>query len=278
MNTIHLHQNRMNPLVLPLILAQELDLFTAHGVTVDLQLSDTFIFNGKEEFLNNKVTGMMGDTTFFFYYLEEGKKAKITSTLTRTIQLVGKKTWASLDTLTVGINRTGLFRFFQDTYLTSLLPPTDYAWINNTYERMTALKQDDIQALVAIEPFVSHILGEQEDTEVIWHSNTLDACYVMWCFDAEFVEAYPESIKGFHLALSEAEHYFNTQPSEEKIQLLKTHCQLTDKQALTFADFQFEPSRNYSPQDYTLCQNWMLDNNEITQKTPISKGLFQPYP
>lgn len=277
MTTIHLHQNRMNPLVLPLILAQELELFTAHGVTVDLRLSDTFIFNGKEEFLTNEVTGMMGDTTFFFYYLNEGKQAKITSTLTRTIQLVGKKDWASYENLTVGINQTGLFRFFQDTYLTSLLPPTNYSFINNTYERMTALKNNDIQALVAIEPFVSHILGEQEDTEVIWHSNHIEACYVMWCFDADFVEAHPESIRGFHLALSEAERYFNSQSPEEKRRLITTHCQLTEKQSLTFSDFQFEPSRNYSPEDYTLCQNWMLANNEITHTTPVSKGLFETY-
>lgn len=91
MAVIKLHQNRVNPLVLPVILADQLGMFKKQQVTVDLRLAETFQFNGKSEFMTGEVDAMMGDTTFFFYYLKDGKYAKITSNLTRTIQIVGNQ-------------------------------------------------------------------------------------------------------------------------------------------------------------------------------------------
>ncbi len=276
MNTIRLQQNRMNPLVLPVILAKELGIFDNYQVSVDLTLSDDFVFNGKKAFLENQVDAIMGDTTFYFYYQNEGKEAMITSTLTRTIQLVGVTNWQDLPELTVGINRTGLFRFFVDTYLNTLLPPTSYHFINNTYERMAALENGDIQALVAIEPFITQVLS-QENTEIIWHSNEIDACFVMWCFDKRFIERFPQTVKNFHLALEDAAHYFNSKTNQEKISLIAQHCKLDHKKAKTYESFVFEPQQNYSVHDFNLCQNWMLNTLEITKKTTSDEGIFKTF-
>lgn len=276
MTRIRLQQNRMNPLVLPLILAQEEGFFKERQVDVHLELSDSFVFSGNKPFLTNDVDAIMGDTTFFFYYLNEGKKAVITSTLTRTIQLVGYQDWQSLPLLTVGINRTGLFRFFLDTYLSDYLPPTTYSYINNTYQRIEALNQHDIQALVAIEPFVSQI-HEELDTTLIWHSNEIEACYVMWCFDENFAHQHPEVIRHFHLALEDAARFFNEQSPSEKISLIETHCGLQPTHAKSFEHFTFEPQANYSPKDFMLCQKWLHDNGEISDLIDSETGIFKTF-
>lgn len=276
MATIRLQQNRINPLSLPLILAQELRIFQKNHCSVELQLDDQFVFQGKNAFLNGEIDAQMGDTTFFFYYLKEGKNAVITSTLTRTIQLVGQKNWQALNELTVGISRTGLFRFFVDTYLHEELPPVTYDFINNTYERIQALEDKKIQALVAIEPFVTTVLSLPEQ-EVIWHSNQLDACFVMWCFDAEFANKYPEDVRNFHRSLEEAQTYFNQQSTEEKVALLIKHCHLPEEKALIFKDFSFEPQKNYAESDFALCQDWMFNNQEIDKKIAPKEGLFQTF-
>ena len=274
--TIRLQQNRINPLVLPLILAEELKLFQKHHVSVDLQLADDFVFQGKSAFLEGEVDAQMGDTTFFFYYLRDGKKAVITSTLTRTIQLAGEANWHELPELTVGISRTGLFRFFVDTYLKTSLPKVNYTYINNTYERIEALNNKEINALVAIEPFITTVLN-QPNREIIWHSNEIDSYYVMWCFDEQFVLNNPTDVRNFHLALEEAAVFFNEQTSEEKIDLLMKHCKLPKEKAQIFSDFEFEPQKNYSQNDFNLCQDWMYANQEIDKKIAPEEGLFQTF-
>lgn len=276
MATIRLKQNRINPLVLPVILANELGFFKHYQVDVNLELADDFIFNGKSDFLDGEVDAQMGDTTFFFYYIKEGKKTVITSTLTRTIQLVGYNNWKQLDNFRVGINRTGLFRFFYDTYLKNDLPTTSYHWINNTYDRIDALKNHKIDALVAIEPFVSTVL-RLPNTGVLWHSKDIDACYVMWCFDERFVKENPQDVRNFHLALEDAARYFNKQTSERKIDLLMDYCHFDLDKASSFNQFFFEPQHNYSPKDFNLCQQWMLENDEINFTISESQGIFETF-
>ncbi|MEG2709084.1 MAG: ABC transporter substrate-binding protein [Vagococcus sp.] len=276
MAVIRLQQNRINPLVLPIILAQELGFFDEFSVQVDLDLAENFVFQGKSAFLEGEVDAQMGDTTFFFYYLKDGKKAMITSTLTRTIQLAGTTDWQKKTPLTVGISQNGLFRFFIDTYLGELLPNVSYTFINNTYERIQALMACEIDALVAIEPFITTVLN-QPNTEIIWHSNQLDACYVMWCFDADFVKNHPDDVRHFHQALEKAGQYFNQQTSLEKVALLETHCHLPKEKALIFSDFEFEPQQNYSSSDFTLCQDWMHDQQEITEKITPEEGVFHTF-
>lgn len=274
--TIRLQQNRINPLVLPVILAQELNLFEKHGVSVQLELADDFIFQGKAAFLEGHVDAQMGDTSFFFYYLKDGKKAVITSTLTRTIQLVGYKHANLLTDFRVGINRTGLFKFFLETYLYDCLPKTSYVYINNTYERMEKLKNHEIDGLVAIDPFVSEALTIPE-TEVIWHSNELDACFVMWCFDSDFVKENPKDVKNFHLALEEAQHLFNRQTPEEKVALLVEHCHLPMEKAQVFTEFSYEEQQNYSELDFMLLQEWLYRNKEIDSKLSPENGIFKTF-
>ena len=276
MATIRLQQNRINPLVLPVILGKELGYFDKHHVDVSLDLADNFVFQGKNAFLEGEVDAQMGDTTFFFYYLKDGKDAVITSTLTRTIQLVGYQGWQNLDTFNVGISRTGLFRFFMDTYLKNLFPKTSYTYVNNTYERIEALTQHKIDALVAIEPFVTTVLQTPE-TEVIWHSNEIDACYVMWCFDKQFTLDHPVDVKNFHLALEEAGQFFNQQTPDEKVSLLETYCSLPKEKATIFKDFSFEEQQNYSASDFDLCQDWMYEAGEINHKILAKDGLFKSF-
>ncbi len=276
MATIRLQQNRINPLVLPVILAKELGFFKKFSVEVDLELADNFIFQGKKAFLNGEVDAQMGDTTFFFYYLKDGKEAVITSTLTRPIQLAGFSNLNEKEEVNVGISQNGLFKFFVDTYLKNKLPSLSYTYINNTYERIEALTNKKIDALVAIEPFISTVL-EIPETEVIWHSKDIDACYVMWCFDKYFVKENPNDVKNFHLALEEAGIYFNNQTSEQKIKLLETYCHLPHEKAVIFADFEFEAQQNYSKDDFILCQDWLFNQNEINKKIAPEEGLFKTF-
>lgn len=276
MATIKLQQNRINPLVLPVILSKELGFFEKHQVEVDLELADNFVFQGKNAFLTGEVDAQMGDTTFFFYYLKDGKEAVITSTLTRTIQLAGYNNYMEKENLNAGISQTGLFRFFVDTYLKNQLPPLTYIFINNTYERIEALQTKKIDCLVAIEPFISTVL-EIPETKTIWHSKDIDACYVMWCFDKQFTENNPEDVKNFHLALEEAGQYFNQQTSLEKVKLIETYCHLPKEKAAAFSDFEFEPQKNYAEKDFVLLQDWLFEQQEINKKIAPEQGLFSTF-
>lgn len=275
MAVIRLHQNRINPLVLPVIFAKELGIFEKNGVEVDLRLADNFIFRGKEEFLNKEVDAVMGDTTFFFDYLEANKEVTITSTLTRTIQIVKKKE-AKVSQLNVGVNRNGLFRFFVDTFLADELKEACYTWINNTYERMEAMKQGKINALVAIDPFIGQVLREQE-AEVYWHSNQVNGTFVMWCFDADFVKQYPEEVKNFHQSLEEAASLFNRWSKEEKIANCQTLANYSEKAAQEFSNFLFEPQTNYAEKDFELLQNWLVENHEIAQLYSAKEHIFETF-
>ena len=90
---------------------------------------------------------MVGDTTFFFYMLKRGKKAVITSDLTRTIHLVGgPELPTDLTHLKIGANRTGLLRLFLENDLKDMIPNAEIVWINNSYERLEALSKGDIDA------------------------------------------------------------------------------------------------------------------------------------
>ena len=229
-----------------------------------MNLTDDFIFHTKEAFLNKEIDALMGDISFFFYYLEAGKQAVITSTITRTIQLVGKSNWRTLPQLTIGINRTGLFRFFYDTYLKNKLPPTTYTYLDNTYERIAALKEGRIDGLVAIDPFVATVLALPA-METIWHSNQIDACYVMWCFDQEFAMKYPEDIRQFHQALAEAQTWLNTLDNQTRQEYFHRYGHFSVEQAKSFAEFYYEPQQNYRQADFLCCQNWLMKNGELTR-------------
>ena len=130
MNQINLQLIKKNPLTLQVLLAEKLGLFAKHQVTVNLSTTEDFTFNGNNPFFNGESDAMVGDTTFFFYMLKRGKKAVITSDLTRTIHLVGgPELPTDLTHLKIGANRTGLLRLFLENDLKDMIPNAEIVWI-----------------------------------------------------------------------------------------------------------------------------------------------------
>lgn len=259
---INLNLIKNNPLSLTAILADKQRIFKKHGIDMNLYLDEDFFFKGNVEFLEGRSDAMMGDTTFFFYMLEKGKKAVITSNLTRTINLVGKKeVKKDLEGIRVGVNRAGLFRLFLENDLKDIIKNSKIVWINNTYDRIKALQKGEIDALVAIEPFVSKIVNE--GGEVIWNSRNSDKNLVMWCFDEEFYNNNSEGVKKFHKALNEAARIFNNSSEEDKVNYFMEFCGYSEEVAQGFKDFTFEISNNYQKDDFDLCQEWMYREGEI---------------
>lgn len=276
METISVQLVKKNPLSVPAILAERRGLFKKYGLDMKLDLIEDFVFNGNHPFYEGTSDTMMGDVTFFFYMLERGKKAVITSNLTRTIQLVGRGDLAdSLEGLKVGVNRKGLFRLYLENDLKDLLPGAEVVWMNNSYERMAALESGEIDALVAIEPFVTDLV--EKGHKVLWHSNESDKNLVMWAFDEEFYKAYPHRVKAFHEALEEAGHLFNDQSKEEKIRMCIEEIGYSEEMARRMCNFEFEPQSVYRLEDFNLCMEWMYREKEISKCYEGEKLIVDPF-
>lgn len=259
---INLNLIKKNPLSLTSILADKLGVFKKYNIDMNLYLDEDFLFNGNIEFLEGRSDAMMGDTTFFFYMLEKGKRAVITSNLTRTINLVGgRDITESLEGIRVGVNRSGLFRLFLENDLKDIIRNPKIRWINNTNERIEALNKGEIDALVAIEPFVSKVVNN--GGKVIWNSRNSDKNLVMWCFDEEFYNENPEGVRNFHRALNEAAEIFNNSTGEEKVNYFMGYCGFPKEIAEGFRSFTFEINGEYKKEDFDLCQEWMYREGEI---------------
>lgn len=280
MATIRLYQNRINPLVLPVILADKLGYFQKFEVPVALEIADNFEFGGKNRFLDNQVDAMMGDLTFFFDYLVSGKDAIVTSTLTRTIKLVGRQELESYENLKVGVARKGLFPFFMAHDLAKVLTNPEIVWIDNTYERIEALKNGEIDALVAIEPFIHDVLT-QLPTKLIWSSQDSDKNMVMWCFDKAFYQRNPQLVKRFHYALEAAMEDFNQLTADEKEAQAKKIANYTPEAAANMRHFHFEASHNYAEKDFNLLADFLYQEKKLPKKlnakeyiAPIFKDTY----
>lgn len=259
---INLNLIKKNPLSLTSILADKLGIFKKYNIDMNLYLDEDFLFNGNIEFLEGRSDAMMGDTTFFFYMLEKGKRAVITSNLTRTINLVGGRDLPeSLEGIRVGVNRSGLFRLFLENDLKDIIRNPKIVWINNTNERIEALNKGEIDALVAIEPFVSKVVNN--GGKVIWDSRNSDKNLVMWCFDEDFYNENHEGVRNFHRALNEAAEIFNNSTGEEKVNYFMGYCGFPKEIAEGFRGFTFEINGEYKKEDFDLCQEWMYREGEI---------------
>lgn len=265
MNKINFTIIRKNPLMIPVFIANELGIFNKYNLEVNLDINDDFTFDKNIKFIQGKTDAMVGDLTFFFYMLEQGKKAVITSTMTRTIYVVGGRNLPEdMNNLKVGVNRSGLFRLFLENDLKNIMPNAKPIWINNSYERLKALDNGDIDALVAIEPFVSDALDLGGD--IIWASKDSDKNLVMWAFDKDFYENNKESVKSFHKAIEEAKIIFNNANEDEKVRLAIKCAGYDEKLANRLRSFEFEKGRKYNINDFNLCQEWMLKEKEINEK------------
>ena len=259
---INLNLIKKNPLSLTSILADKLGIFKKYNIDMNLYLDEDFLFNGNIEFLEGRSDAMMGDTTFFFYMLEKGKKAVITSNLTRTINLVGGRNLPErLDGIRVGVNRKGLFRLFLENDLKDIIRNPKIVWINNTNDRIKALNNGEIDALVAIEPFVSKVVNN--GGKVIWNSRNSDKNLVMWCFDEDFYNANSEAVNNFHKALNEAAEIFNNSFADEKVNYFIQYCGFPKEIAEGFRNFTFEINGSYKKEDFHLCQEWLYREGEI---------------
>ena len=264
MSKINLNLVRKNPLTIPVLIADKKGLFKKHNVEVNLGISEDFAFNKNQDFYDGEVDAMVGDLTFFFYILERGKKAVITSNLTRTINLVGSKNLTKdLDGIRVGVNRSGLFRLYLENDLRDIVPNAKIEWINNTYERMQALEDGRIDALVAIEPFVTDVV--EKGGKVIWNSRDSEKNLVMWAFDENFYLNNKETIKDFHNALEEAIELFNRLSPEDKVNMCIECAGYSKESAERLRNFNFEKQDNFRIEDFDLCQEWMYRENEITK-------------
>lgn len=265
---------KKNPLSIPTILACELGIFDKYNVEINLSLSEDFYFGGESPFHLGKSDGTMGDITFFFYALEKGKKAMVTSNLTRTVMLVGRKDLPEkLDGIKVGVNRAGLFRLFLENDLKDKVINPEIVWINNTYDRMRALKNGEIDALVAIEPFVTDVVND--GGKILWSSREGKHNFVSWFFDEEYVNKNLEEIKNFHKALNEAADLFNNASKEEKIRLCKEVVGYSEEVSERLKEFTFEREEIYSEEDFNICQNWMLKEGEICKAYDSKKLIFK---
>ncbi|MBS5938038.1 ABC transporter substrate-binding protein [Clostridium sartagoforme] len=259
---INLNLIKKNPLSLTSILADKQGIFKKYNIDMNLYLDEDFFFKGNVEFLEGRSDAMMGDTTFFFYMLEKGKKAVITSNLTRTINLVGGEDLPKdLNGIRVGVNRSGLFRLFLENDLKDIIKNPKIVWINNTYDRIQALESGEIDALVAIEPFVSKVVNN--GGSIIWDSRNSDKNLVMWCFDEDFYNNNKEAVKNFHKALNEAAELINNSSSEEKVNYFMEYCGFPKEVAESFKNFNFEINGDYRKEDFNLCQEWMHREGEI---------------
>lgn len=259
---INLNLIKKNPLSLTSILADKQGIFKKYNIDMNLYLDEDFLFNGNIEFLEGRSDAMMGDTTFFFYMLEKGKRAVITSNLTRTINLVGGKNLPdNLNEIRVGVNRKGLFRLFLENDLKDIISNPKIVWINNTYDRIQALNNGEIDALVAIEPFVSKVVNN--GGKIIWDSRNSDKNLVMWCFDEDFYNNNEEAVKNFHKALNEAAEVFNNSSANEKVNYFMEYCGFPKEIAEDFKNFTFEINGDYRKEDFDICQEWMYREGEI---------------
>ena len=265
---------KKNPLSITTILADKLGIFDKHNVKVNLSLLEDFSFGGESPFYLGESDGTVGDITFFFYALEKGKKSIVTSNLTRTVMLVGRKDLPEkLEGIKVGVNRTGLFRLFLENDLKDKVINPEIVWINNTYERMEALKNGEIDALVAIEPFVTEVVNN--GGKILWSSRESKHNFVSWFFDEEYVNKNPKEIENFHKALNEAAELFNNSSKEEKTRLCRDVIGYSEEVSNLLKEFIFEKEDIYSEEDFNLCQRWMIKEGEITNYYDPKKLIFR---
>ncbi len=275
MMTIHLTLIKKNPLTLQVLLAQKLGLFQKHHVSVNLSTTEDFLFDGNNPFFCGTSDAMVGDTTFFFYMLKRGKDAVITSDLTRTIHLVaGRHPIQDLSHLKIGANRAGLLRLFLETDLKEMIPHASITWINNSYERLAALDKGEIEALVAIDPFVTDVL--ETGGKILWSLANSSHNWVMWAFDRTFYEQNQGAVHNFYQALEDTTNLFNQASPNQRIQWAKD-CGYPEKLASRFATFTFEPYHPYAVEDFNLCQNWMYKNKEIDQLYDPHQCIVNPF-
>lgn len=273
MKQINIYHTKKNPLIIPVLMADIRGLFRKRDIDVRLNLAEDFSFDGNKAFLEGTSDAMIGDLTFFFYMLEQGKKAVLTSNLTRTIHLVGRKGLTSLEGIKVGVNRKGLFRLYLENDLKTLLPNPQIVWINNSYERMAALEAGEIDALVAIEPFVTDLTDKGHT--IIWSSRESDKNLVMWAFDEAFYEAKPEVVAAFHDALEEAVQLFNELSPSEKVMVCHKELGYPEDFAKRMAHFKFEGQAAVTLEDFNLCMEWMYREKEINHRYE-GKALIKP--
>lgn len=275
MTNINLQLIKKNPLTLQVLLAQKLGLFTKHNITVNLSTTEDFPFNGNNPFFNGDSDAMVGDTTFFFYMLKRGKKAVITSDLTRTIHLVGGRCVPEdLSHLKIGANRTGLLRLFLENDLKEMISHAEIIWLNNSYERLQALENGDINALIAIDPFVTDVV--EAGGKILWSLKDSKHNFVMWAFDEDFYYANQETVAKFYEALEEATTIFNQASEQQKIQYARD-CNYAEDMAQRFKTFSFEKQSPYSVEDFNICQQWMYENGEIEQLYDASTCIVNPF-
>lgn len=264
---------KKNPLTIPVVMAEVMGVYKKYDLDVNIISDDDFNFGTRSLYGTGESDAMMGDLTFFFYNLEKGRKSVLTSNLTRTIHLIGRKGIGNKrDGLKIGANRTGMLRLFLENDLKDVLTNTEIVWINNTYDRIEALNNGEIDALVAIEPFIDEI--KENGGEVLYSTRNSTQNMVVWCFNEEFYNDNQCNVRSFHMALEECMMIYNSMSGQEKYKLVIDIMGYDEISAQRASKFTFEKSANISEDDFDVCMKWMYQNHEIT-KLYDSKELIK---
>ncbi|MGL5417269.1 MAG: hypothetical protein ACRDAU_16495 [Clostridium sp.] len=248
-----------NPLSIAIILGKKIGLFK----NLNLSIIEDFKFIGENPYIEGKSDLMIGDITFFFYALEKGKESIITSTLTRTIHLVIKEgVGLNEKNLKIGVSRNGLFKLLLEKDLKEKLNEPKIVWIDNTFERIEALKKGEIQGLIAINPFVD-IIEYEEIGQVRWSLRDSDKKLVMYCFDKDYYENNIREIQEFHFGVRKASKIYNNMAFEEKEKFLGEDMNYIKEYQRKFVNFTFEEEEDFKEEDFNLCKEWMIREGKI---------------
>lgn len=255
---------KKNPLTIPVVMAEKMGVFKKFGVDVNVIAEDDFTFGTRSLYGTGESDAMMGDLTFFFYNLEKGRPSVLTSNLTRTIHLVTRDGLQNKkDGLVIGANRTGMLRLFLENDLKDVLTNTKIVWINNTYDRIKSFNNGEIDALVAIEPFIDELV--ENGAKKIYSTRSSNENMVMWCFNEDYYNNNKKDVKAFHMALEECMSLYNDMTVEEKFLLTKDIMGYDYLAAKRASKFTFEKRGNVTKEDFEKCMKWMYENNEITK-------------
>lgn len=256
-----------NPLSISIILGKKLGLFR----DLNLSIIEDFKFIGENPYMEGKSDLMIGDITFFFYALERGKESVITSTLTRTIHLVIKDgVDLNEENLKIGVSRSGLFKLFLENDLKEKLNKPEIVWINNTFERIEALREGIIQGLIAINPFVD-IIEDEKIGKVKWSLRESDKDLVMYCFDKNYYEDNKEEVREFHFGIRMAGKIYNNMSLEEKKKFLREEMNYSKEYQQRFLRFTFEEEEDFKEKDFNLCKEWMFREKIIKKDYKYSE-------
>lgn len=263
MQPIRINLMRTNHLALPVLIAQQEKIFKKNDVLVEINLQKT-LYEQKDAFFNGDVDAMIGDLTRLLSFIDQGKKVKITSTLTRTLKIVANKKFDKLEELNnlkIGVNAYQSLGLYLEEFINQYqlnLKVIDY---QDAYLRLDDMLNKKIDMLIAIEPFASKIVNQ--GGQIVYSGLESDHYYIMWAFREAYYNQNKEHVKRFHQSLNEANKFFNNLSQPQKIKAFIKYANFDQKQASQVNDLIFEQDIKFEEQDFERCQKWLKRKQKL---------------